>query len=79
MISAFPAGPLRSWPGTQAERSRAYTGMPVAPVAEQDAVERVDDSDIEMVIGTDSVENQWVEMSDKIRVVSVAPLFAEPS
>jgi ribose-phosphate pyrophosphokinase len=43
----------------------------------KDAVERVDDSDIEMVIGTDSVENQWVEMSDKIRVVSVAPLFAE--
>lgn len=43
----------------------------------KDAVRRIDDSDIEMVIGTDSVENQWIEMSDKIRVVSVAPLFAE--
>jgi ribose-phosphate pyrophosphokinase len=43
----------------------------------KDAVKRIDDSDIEMVIGTDSVENQWIEMSDKIQVVSVAPLFAE--
>ena len=43
----------------------------------KDAVKRIDDSDIEMVIGTDSVENQWIEVSDKIQVVSVAPLFAE--
>ena len=43
----------------------------------KEAVKRIDDSDIERVIGTDSVENHWVEMSDKIRVVSVAPLIAE--
>lgn len=43
----------------------------------KEAVKRIDDSDIELVIGTDSVENHWVEMSDKVQVVSVAPLFAE--
>jgi len=43
----------------------------------REAVKRIEDSDIELVIGTDSVENHWVEMSDKIRIVSVAPLFAE--
>jgi ribose-phosphate pyrophosphokinase len=43
----------------------------------REAVRRIDESDIELVIGTDSVENRWVEMSDKIQTVSVAPLIAE--
>ena len=38
---------------------------------------RLDDSPIESLIVTDTVENQPVELSAKVRVVSVAPLFAE--
>jgi ribose-phosphate pyrophosphokinase len=41
------------------------------------AVKRVEESPIELVIGTDSVDNKAVLNSDKIRIVSVAPLFAE--
>jgi ribose-phosphate pyrophosphokinase len=38
---------------------------------------RIDDSPIRTVLVTDSVENQPVELSDRIQTVSVAPLFAE--
>jgi ribose-phosphate pyrophosphokinase len=41
------------------------------------SVERIDASPIRKLIITDSVENQPVQFSDKIEVVSVAPLFAE--
>jgi len=37
----------------------------------------IEDSPIEVLVGTDSVENDYVRASDKIRAVSVAPLFAE--
>jgi ribose-phosphate pyrophosphokinase len=42
-----------------------------------DAMERIDDSPIRRVLVTDSVETQPVTFSDRIEVVSVAPLFAE--
>jgi ribose-phosphate pyrophosphokinase len=41
------------------------------------SMERIDNSPIERLIITDTVENQPVAFSDKIEVVSVAPLFAE--
>jgi ribose-phosphate pyrophosphokinase len=41
------------------------------------SIERIDASPIRKLIITDSVENQPVTLSDKIEVVSVAPLFAE--
>jgi ribose-phosphate pyrophosphokinase len=41
------------------------------------SMERLDRSPIEKLIVTDSVENQPVELSEKVEVVSVAPLFAE--
>lgn len=41
------------------------------------AVRKLEDSPIELIIGTDSVDNPHVARSDKIRLVSVAPLFAE--
>jgi ribose-phosphate pyrophosphokinase len=41
------------------------------------AVERIDRSPIKHLIITDTVENQPVTFSDKIEVVSVAPLFGE--
>ncbi|MEJ2132165.1 MAG: ribose-phosphate pyrophosphokinase [Gammaproteobacteria bacterium] len=41
------------------------------------SMERIDASPIECVLITDSVETQPVELSKKIEVVSVAPLFGE--
>ncbi len=41
------------------------------------AIERIDKSPIKKLIITDTVEHQPVQFSDKIEVVSVAPLFAE--
>jgi len=43
----------------------------------QDALARIEESPIEMIIATDSVENERVKKSSKVRIVSVAPLFAE--
>ncbi len=40
-------------------------------------VERLEESDIELLISTDSVANPHVACSNKIKIVSVAPLFAE--
>ena len=41
------------------------------------SMQRLDDCPIRRVITTDTVETQPVELSGKVRVVSVAPLFAE--
>lgn len=41
------------------------------------SMELLDDSPIAKLVVTDTVENQPVEFSEKIEVVSVAPLFAE--
>lgn len=41
------------------------------------SIERIDQSPIKQLLITDTVENQPVEFSDKIEVVSVASLFAE--
>lgn len=43
----------------------------------EQAAQKLEESDIELLISTDSVENPHVAASSKIRVVSVAPLFAE--
>jgi ribose-phosphate pyrophosphokinase len=40
-------------------------------------MERLDSSPIERLITTDSIETQPVELSERVTVVSVAPLFAE--
>jgi ribose-phosphate pyrophosphokinase len=40
-------------------------------------VEAIEKSDITMVISTDSINNPRIKKSTKIRVISVAPLFAE--
>lgn len=41
------------------------------------AVRRLEESDIEWIVGTDSVENPHLARSSKIKLVSVAPLFGE--
>jgi ribose-phosphate pyrophosphokinase len=46
-------------------------------VLSQGAVERIDNSPIKKLFITDTVENQPVQFSEKIEVISVAPLFAE--
>src|SRR5215813_9325152 len=42
-----------------------------------DSMKRLDDSPIETLLATDSVENHPVDLSSKVETVSVAPLFAE--
>ncbi|MBN1400883.1 MAG: ribose-phosphate diphosphokinase [Anaerolineae bacterium] len=42
-----------------------------------EGIQRIEESPIERVISTDSVDNPWVADSDRIEIVSVAPLFAE--
>ncbi|TCK98193.1 ribose-phosphate pyrophosphokinase [Natranaerovirga hydrolytica] len=40
-------------------------------------VQKLEDSPIELLISTDSVNNPYIQNSDKVKIVSVAPLFAE--
>ena len=40
-------------------------------------VQAIENSPIEMLISTDSVENPYIRQCSKIKIVSVAPLFAE--
>ena len=40
-------------------------------------VQTIEESEIELLISTDSVENPYLKASSKIRIVSVSPLFAE--
>jgi ribose-phosphate pyrophosphokinase len=46
-------------------------------VLSEGSMEKIDRSPIKQLLITDSVENQPVQFSDKIEVVSVAPLFGE--
>ncbi|MCK5758061.1 MAG: ribose-phosphate diphosphokinase [Clostridiales bacterium] len=40
-------------------------------------VQRLVDSDIELLVSTDTVNNPYISGCDKIKIISVAPLFAE--
>lgn len=46
-------------------------------IVREKGVKAIEDSPIEMLIGTDSVKNPYILKSDKFVSVSVAPLFAE--
>ena len=46
-------------------------------VSNEGSIERIDQSPIQRLFITDSVETQPVQLSGKIEVVSVAPLFSE--
>ncbi len=46
-------------------------------VFSEGSMERIERSPIESILMTDSVETQPVDLSDKVEVVSVAPLFGE--
>lgn len=43
----------------------------------EEAVRNIEESPIELLIGTDTVNNRALSGSDKIKIISVAPLFAE--
>jgi len=71
--------------GTLVELSRAlkakgaqriYACLSHLPLSES-GVRAIEESDIELVISTDSVSNDLIRGSAKYRIVSVAPLFAE--
>ena len=46
-------------------------------ILREKGVKSIEDSPIEHIIGTDTVDNPWIIKSKKITTVSVAPLFAE--
>jgi ribose-phosphate pyrophosphokinase len=46
-------------------------------VFSQDAMKRLDDSPIRKLLVTDSIETQPVQLSQKVEVISVAPLLGE--
>lgn len=46
-------------------------------MANEEALKRIEESPIEMLITSDTVNNPWAYRSAKIKVLSVAPLFAE--
>src|SRR6266480_3592472 len=60
-----------------ARGARSVTAVVTHGVFVEGSMERVDRSPIERLIATDSIETQPVELSKKVSVVSVAPLFAE--
>jgi ribose-phosphate pyrophosphokinase len=60
-----------------ARGARSVTAVVTHGVFAEGSMERVDRSAIQRLIVTDSIETQPVELSEKVAVVSVAPLFAE--
>src|SRR5918999_128832 len=60
-----------------ARGARSVTAVVTHGVFAEGSMERIDASPIERLICTDSIETQPVELSEKVAVVSVAPLFAE--
>ncbi|MEX1307012.1 MAG: ribose-phosphate diphosphokinase [Eubacteriales bacterium] len=46
-------------------------------MVKEKAVKLLDESPVEFILGTDTVNNPYTHLSKKIKVVSVAPLFAE--
>ena len=57
--------------------ARSVTAVVTHGVFAEGSMERLDRSPIERLITTDSIETQPVELSPKVSIVSVAPLFAE--
>jgi len=57
--------------------AKAVYAMVVHGVLGKGSMEKIDASPIKQLLITDTVENQPVQLSEKIEVVSVAPLFGE--
>jgi ribose-phosphate pyrophosphokinase len=60
-----------------ARGARSVTAVVTHGVFAEGSMERLNRSPIERLIVTDSIETQPVELSEKVTVISVAPLFAE--
>jgi ribose-phosphate pyrophosphokinase len=60
-----------------ARGARSVTAVVTHGVFAGGSMERLDASPIEQLIVTDSIETQPVKLSEKVKVISVAPLFAE--
>jgi ribose-phosphate pyrophosphokinase len=60
-----------------ARGARSITAVVTHGVFAEGSMERLDRSPIERLIATNSIETQPVELSAKVKLVSVAPLFAE--
>lgn len=72
------AGTLAEAAGLLARRgARSVIAAVSHGVFSEGSMELLDASPIRLLITTDMVETQPVRLSDKVRVVSVAPLFSE--
>src|SRR5439155_25180916 len=72
------AGTLAEAAGELVARgARSVTAVVTHGVFPGGSMERLDESPIGRLIVTDSIETQPVRLSDRVSVVSVAPLFAE--
>jgi len=72
------AGTLAEAAGELVARgARSVTAVVTHGVFAEGSMERLDESPIGCLIVTDSIETQPVRLSDRVSVVSVAPLFAE--
>jgi ribose-phosphate pyrophosphokinase len=60
-----------------ARGASSVTAVVTHGVFAEGSMQRIDKSPIERLIATDSIETQPVELSEKVTIVSVAPLFAE--
>jgi ribose-phosphate pyrophosphokinase len=60
-----------------ARGARSVTAVVTHGVVAEGSMERLERSPIERLIVSDSIETQPVELSAKVTVISVAPLFAE--
>ena len=57
--------------------ARSVRAVVTHAVLTVNAIERLSRSPIERLIATDSIETQPTELGDKVKIVTVAPLFAE--
>lgn len=55
---------------------KVYACLSHALLSEK-GVKKINDSDIEFVISTDTIENKFIENEPKFKIISAAPLFAE--
>jgi ribose-phosphate pyrophosphokinase len=55
---------------------KIYAYLSHLPLSEK-GIQKIENSDIEYVISTDSVPNGNIKISNKFKIISVAPLFAE--
>ena len=78
MTSRYPVAPSFDI-ASELKRRNAKRGYACLShiLLNEEGLRRLEASDIELIISTDSIDNPVVSQSEKIQIVSVAPVFAE--